>query len=175
MAKKKTKVITTKPASKEQVSLPEITDLLGGDTELALFFVEWLDNGFNATKAYLKLHPNVTDHTARVVGSRWLAKVDISTVLEAMDLGRSKYLEQLKAGLNAGRIFAITKWDKNGKKVQELDFSQPDHKVRRLYHEALGQMLGVEEKSGVKIQNNQFNFADLGKSIRRDEMARGLA
>ena len=174
MAKEKTKIITKKPASQKQVTLQAITDLLGGDHELAQFFLEWLENGHNATRAYLKFHPNVTEHSARVLGAVVLAKISIPQVLEGLGLGRSKYLEQLEAGLNAGRVIIIEKFDKNGKKVAKLDLSQPDHKTRRLYHEPLGQMLGLESKSNVVVPI-QFNFADLGKSIQRDEQARGLA
>ncbi len=175
MAKTKTKIITKKPASQKQVTLQAITDLLGGDHELAQFFLEWLENGHNATRAYLKFHPNVTEHSARVLGATVLAKISIPQVLEGMGLGRSKYLEQLEAGLNAGRVFIIEKFDKKtGKKVAKLDLSQPDHKTRRLYHEPLGQMLGLESKSGI-VFNQQFNFADLGKAIQRDERARGLS
>lgn len=42
-----------------------------------MFLAEWLNNGKNAKRAYLKFHPNVSEHSAEVLGSRQLRKVDI--------------------------------------------------------------------------------------------------
>lgn len=171
---KKKEDSTIQPTTQTQVTLQAITDLLGGDVELAQFFLEWLDNGHNATKAYLKFHPNVTEGSARVLGSATLSNINIPLVLEALGMGRSRYLEQLEAGLSAGKIFVLTKFDRKGRKVAKLDLSQPDHKTRRLYHEAQGKILGIEKESGAVVQFN-YNFANLGKDIKRDEIARGLA
>ena len=133
------------------------------DKQTALFFVEWLKNGQNATKAYLALHPNVDYHSARVLGSRQLAKVNISAILNARNLGIETYLQKLKEGLNA--VMFIDHYIK----------AVPDHKTRRLYHKALGELLGVEGKeTKINIQNNQYNFANLGRDIARDAKERGL-
>ena len=133
-----------------------------GDKTLALFFVEWLKNGQNATKAYLTLHPSVDYHSARVLGSRQLAKVNISAILNAHNLGIETYIRQLKEGLSAQMLASSSK-------------AIPDYKTRRLYHKALGELLGVEGKeTKINIQNNQYNFANLGRDIARDAKERGL-
>jgi phage terminase small subunit len=46
------------------------------------FALEYLSNGFNATAAYKAAHPNVTYATARMEGSRTLAKPCIRAVIE---------------------------------------------------------------------------------------------
>jgi hypothetical protein len=145
----------------------QATDITGfedaiGDKTLALFFMEWLKNGQNATKAYLTLHPSVDYHSARVLGSRQLAKVNISVILNAHNLGIETYIRQLKEGLSAKMLASSSK-------------AVPDHKTRRLYHKALGELLGFEGKeTKINFQNNQYNFANLGRDIERDRIARGL-
>lgn len=114
----------------------EMEEMLGNDPELAAFFVAWIKNSFNASLAYRSLHPNVSEVSARALGSRKLSKltkVNISGVLQAFGLDVETYISQLKEGLNA------MKWD---------DFTgekEPDHKARRTYHEVLGRLLGIEK------------------------------
>lgn len=66
------------------------------DKELYLFFVFWLQNGRNATKAYMQMHPRYKSTDVRqkkicsVLGHRLLtkvlAKVNISDILAQYDL-----------------------------------------------------------------------------------------
>jgi hypothetical protein len=128
----------------------EITQAFGDDKELALFFVAWLNHGMNATKAYLQIRPEVSEASARVLGCRMLRKVNISMILEAYGLDWEKYLYKLVDGLEAN------KWNSDVK-----DF-EPDYKARRLYHEALGKLLGIEknpsrDNSIVVDSYNTFN------------------
>lgn len=102
--------------------------------QTALFCMTWFENGLNATKAYMKLHPNVDYNSARVLGSRQLTKVNIPAILNAGNLGIETYLQKLKEGLNA-----MIRIDRSTKAV-------PDHKTRRLYHKILGELLGIEGK-----------------------------
>jgi hypothetical protein len=72
-----------------------IMDMLQ-DKELYLFFVFWLQNGRNATKAYMQMHPRYKSTDVRqkkicsVLGHRLLtkvlAKVNISDILAQYDL-----------------------------------------------------------------------------------------
>lgn len=113
--------------------LEELKDVFP-DEATALFFIAWVKNGLNAKKAYLKLHPDVGEHSAETLGSRMLKKVEVSAVLSAYGLGIETYFDQLKAGLEAA------KWN---------DFTgerEPDHKTRRAYHEVLGKLHGFEGK-----------------------------
>lgn len=130
------KAVTKPDTSIEQ----EILKACNEDLDLALFYVAWLKNDMNATKAYKETHPNVSDHSARVLGSKWLARISKLTVLQAYDLDITAYFQQLKAGLNA------TKWN---------DFTgerEEDHVARRPYHDKLGRLLGVEQERGGLMQ-----------------------
>lgn len=130
------------------------------DKQLAIFFSEWLKNGQNATKAYLKLHQNVSRESAMVLGSRQLRKVKISDFLALYDLGLDTYLKKLKEGLDA-TIFI------NSKKV-------PDHKTRFAYLEILGKILKIEDKVNEKQENN-FNFRNMQEAIGASRKERGLS
>ena len=153
--------------------LKSIAELLNNDVQLADFFMRWLKNGRNATKAYMELHPTVDYHSARVLGSVTLAKINIPMILEALGMGVSRYFEQLDAGLNANRKRAeITDRDDKGRPIYEY-FEEEDHKTRRMYHEALGKMLKLEVDTS-KVQVNQFNFSMLGSEINKSRQERGL-
>lgn len=47
------------------------------------FIDEWLKNGFNGTKAYLKLKPDVKESSARTLSSKILTKVNIQGEIKA--------------------------------------------------------------------------------------------
>jgi phage terminase small subunit len=47
-----------------------------------LFALTWLENGFNATKAYLQSHPGAAETTARFEGSRTLANPNVRAVIK---------------------------------------------------------------------------------------------
>lgn len=159
--------------TQEQITLEEVEKLLDGDTTLAMFFLEWLNNGLNAKMAYLKFHPNVQERSAEVLGSRELRKVEVATIMEALGVGASPFFSQLAAGLNAEKKAVLRKYDKQGNIVQELDLSQPDHKTRAIYNERQGRMLGLEKEKGDKTIN-YFDFSRLGGMIKADREERGL-
>lgn len=149
-----------------------ITKLLNGDKELAIFFMKWIECDRNATKAYMELHPDIDYHSARTLASRLLTKVDISMVLEALGLGTDRYFKQLDEGLSAEKKMVVRKF-KKGELVEEIDLTQPDHKTRRLYHEPLGKMLGLEKDKGNQTLN-YFDFSKLGDAIAKSRQERGL-
>ena len=90
-------------------------------------------NGRNATRAYKTLHPNVSDDSARVLGSKKLAKVNKSAILSAYGLTYETYFEKLKEGLEA---------EKRNQFTGELE---ADHKTRRIYHQVFGKLIRVEK------------------------------
>lgn len=57
--------------------------------------------------------------------------------MEAVGLGYEAYFEQMKKGLNATKVVGL-----QGDTVD-------DHKTRRLYHEAQGKILGIEQATQV--------------------------
>lgn len=146
--------------------IKELAKLFDGDLDLVLFFLKWIEKGQNATQAYLELHPNVDPASARVLGSRVLARVNIGTVLETYGLGLEKYLKQLQEGIEANRVISAVP-DVNGEAKDATGKSYsfievPDHRTREVYHSKLGKLLGVEkENSQQATQVNvltQLNF-----------------
>ena len=108
----------------------DIDELANGDKEIPLFLDEWLKNGLNASAAYKALHPNVSDASARVLGSKKLTKINISAILAGYDLGFNDYMVGLKEGLAATKLNEQT-----GEKV-------PDYRTRLEFHRVLGKLLG---------------------------------
>lgn len=119
------------------------------DKELCLFFVFWLQNGRNATKAYMQMHPRYKSANPRqkkvcsVLGhrllSKVLAKVNISDILAQYDLSIDTYFTLLKKGLKA----KVTKRIKS-KNGSEIVITEPDHRSVFYYHSVLGSLLGME-------------------------------
>ncbi len=101
-----------------------------GDKEVPIFLAEWLKNGLNASAAYKVLHPNVSDASARVLGSKKLTKINISAILAGYDLGVNDYILGLKEGLAALKFNELT-----GEKVA-------DYRTRLEFHRILGKLLG---------------------------------
>lgn len=108
-----------------------LDELVRGDKEVPLFLSEWLKNGLNASAAYKTLHPKVSDASARVLGSKKLAKINISAILAGYDLGFNDYMIGLKEGLSAIKFNEFT-----GEQV-------PDYKARLEFHRILGKLLGI--------------------------------
>lgn len=154
----KTKVVKTK--KEEPHSMVEqiteagiILQACNNNEEVAQFFLLWLKNGRDASKAYSALHPNITNGSAKTGGWRLLTQVDRSLVAQAYGLGYDEYFKQLKEGLNA-------------EKLQSINFEihkVADHKTRRDYHKALGEIIGTEKKEvagGTAIQVNVGKAVD---------------
>lgn len=121
---------------KKDNKLKELIKIFDGNIDLALFYVTWIKNGLNRTKAYKELHPNVDDHSARVLGSKWLARIDKTQIMEAYGLDQELYFNQLKEGVQA------MKRDQFSGEMYE------DHKTRKDYHDKLGKLLGIEVDKG---------------------------
>ncbi|NTW30638.1 MAG: hypothetical protein HGA33_05135 [Candidatus Moranbacteria bacterium] len=144
--------------------LAPLMEAVGGDEELALFFLAWLKHDHVAWKAYKEIRPNVTDQSARVMGSQFLARINKRAIVESYDgLGLGEYLRQLKEGLLATKV--SYERVKNAAGDEEIEIMEaPDHKTRRAYHRALGEILEMENVPTISIsQNNlqQNNVASL--------------
>lgn len=141
MARKKKATIARPPKTSLDNSkiLHDLEEKFGGDKELVIFFLAWLKNGRNATKAYLEINPDVTTESAAVMGSMKLRKIKndigIEMILDVYGLGVDAYINQLKEGLEATKF------------VDDFGIIQvADHTTRRTYHEVLGKLLGLEKK-----------------------------
>ena len=139
---------TTKK-SLETPNIKALEKIFDGDLDLVLFFLTWVKNGQNATKAYQELNPKIDYGSAAVLGSRMLKKVKIENILDTYGLGLEKYIKQLRSGLEAN------KWN---------DFTgdrEPDHRTRKPYHDKLGKLLGVEtsnETMGMEFKKGDQSF-----------------
>ena len=137
------------------VDIKALEKAFNNDLDLVLFFLAWVKNERNATKAYLELNPHVDPHSARVLGSRKLAKVSVQAIMETYGVGLEEYFTQLKEGHQAN------KWN---------DFTgerEPDHKVRGEYNKRIGKLLGVEveEKNPIQILNQgEMEIEFIGKN-----------
>ncbi len=123
--------------------LEQLEKAFSGDLDLVLFFVSWVKNGRNATKAYKELNPQVSEASAQVLGSRQLAKIDRLAVMKSYGIGLEEYLQQIKEGHEA------TKWN---------DFTgerEPDHSTRKAYNDKIGKLLGIENENNTL---NQYNI-----------------
>lgn len=141
--------------------LDRLMEFCDGDEDRALFFLEWMMNGRNAKMAYMSIKPDVSERTAEVMGSRWLSEVEKTAIMAAYGVGVDKYFDTLAGGLEATRL--------HGSDAIE----HPDWNARRKFHQAQGEILGIERKSDVTV-NQQFNFSMLSEAIAKDRQARGL-
>lgn len=134
------------------VVIQEVIDIFEDDQDLLLFYLAWIKNGLNASKAYQELHKDVTEHSARTLGSRLLAKVDKRLVMQAYGLDLDRYFKQLREGLDAEKVNEFT---------GEM---YPDHTTRKPYHDKLGKHLGLEKDKALIEFNQQNNtFVTLDK------------
>ncbi|MFA5993351.1 MAG: hypothetical protein WC823_00155 [Parcubacteria group bacterium] len=164
---------TPKSPKKDKVSVQDVAFLekaFEGDKEMTLFFLAYLKHDRNASKAYKFLHPGCTDHSSRVLGSRQLAKVSISMILDSYGLGVETYIKKIKEGLEAANYEKVSVGTvdklKNGKIKKETIYKiveSPNHQVQKAYHESLGKLLGIEGKKddtapNISVQvNNLIN------------------
>ena len=147
--------VRTKTDSEKAVSDAEkkaLVEATGGDPDVAAFFLSWLKNGKNATRAYLELHPGVKPESAQTCGCRMLSRVKVSAILESYNLGIDAYMRQLMEGIEAKKEIVIGSGEDSS-----LEYV-PDHRTRRHYHKALGEMLKLEGVAPVVQVNNQNNL-----------------
>ncbi|MFH0863864.1 MAG: hypothetical protein V1858_02165 [Candidatus Gottesmanbacteria bacterium] len=125
-------------------NIKELEKAFNGDLDLMLFYLTWIKNGLNASKAYKELHPGCNDHSARVLGSTTLAKISKTAVMQAYGLDHELYFQQLRDGVKAER------------RDQFSGEMYPDHKTRKEYHQTLGKLLGIETDQPIQT-NIQVN------------------
>lgn len=135
-----------------EIEKKALVEATGGDLDVAMFFLAWLKNGKNSKKAYLELHPDVTESSAGVLGCRMLNKINVSAILESYGIGVDAYMRQLMEGIKAKREVVI------GAGEDAVLEYLPDHRTRRHYHKALGEMLKLEGATPVVQVNNQNNL-----------------
>lgn len=132
---------------KKKPTLNDLEEMLGSK-ERVLFYLTWLEEGRNAKKAYLKLHPDVTEHSAEVLGSKMLSNIDMKAVAMAYGLNHDKYFDVLRKAMDA------TKWN---------DFTgerEPDYKTIKPYHDKLGKLLEIEKEETPQINIGIQNVID---------------
>lgn len=72
------------------------------------FIKAYIENGGNATQAYLAINPNYKGNAADVLGSRMLGKVRISDdeIMEELGITDNYIYEKLKEGTEATKVTA---------------------------------------------------------------------
>jgi len=129
------------------------------------FVKTYIENGGNATEAYLSVNPKVKRDSARVLGARLLAKVSISVseLLDGIGVTDSYLGKILKNGLEASKVVSVVpippKPGKEGspdlpeassKNVEFIDI--PDYNVRVKYldmaYKLKGKYREEEEEEG---------------------------
>ena len=73
------------------------------------FIKAYIENGGNATQAYIAVNPNVKKESARELGYRMLTKVDISMneIMEMMGTTDARLNEVLNEGLKATKVVSV--------------------------------------------------------------------
>ena len=155
-----------------QVALPAV-DVAGlGHLRKAdqHFVLEYLGNGYNATAAYARAHPNVTRATAAVEGWRLLRNPNIAKVLKREEARRWKALEMngeeavalisataradvAEAYDEAGHILPVRQWPKRlrmaVKSVKDGQVTLQDSlRARQLIAEMTGRLKTPEAELG---------------------------
>jgi len=112
------------------------------------FIDAYIENGGNATKAYLVINPNIKRENARQYGYRMLQKVDISVseFLDKAGITDIQLSQKLKEGLDATKVISVIPippkevkpgtgdlHDANSKNIEFIDV--PDFNVRVKYLE----------------------------------------
>ena len=129
----------------KELTLETIEDICGSK-ERTLFFLTWLKHDRNATKAYLDLHPDVTEKSANVLGSRMLSNIDIKLVAQAYGLDNHKYFSVLSEAMDAEKFDQFT-----GEREKDFKTILP-------YHTKLGKLLNIESGDAPNIQVNVANI-----------------
>lgn len=110
------------------------------------FIKAYIKNKGNATQAYMEINPNCKEESARVLGYRWLQKVNISVIelLDKMGLNDIELHKKLNEGLDATKVISVIPIppkeanpgtgdlpDANSKNIDFIDV--PDFNVRFKY------------------------------------------
>lgn len=73
------------------------------------FLSAYIQNGYNAKQAYLKLHPDVTEDSAKTLGSRYLKRVKSAEIMRNLSSKVYRNLEELLDSKDERIKLAITK------------------------------------------------------------------
>lgn len=110
------------------------------------FINAYIKNKGNATQAYLEISPNCKEESARVLGYRWLQKVNISVeeLFDRMGMTDAYLNQKLNEGLDATKVISVIPIppkkeksgtgdlpDANSKTIDFIDV--PDFNVRVKY------------------------------------------
>lgn len=151
MKKKKKPVKKGRPSgviTKLKAESKAVLELCNGDKELALFMTIYMQNGRNASKAYLSMKPNVKPESAKVLASRMLTRINIKDVAAVYGLDNDKYFTVLKQGLNAKTSTLV-----GSKDNRRIEYSKDWQTIDKM-HTKLGKILGVEKENDTNINLN---------------------
>jgi hypothetical protein len=111
------------------------------------FIKAYIENGGNATKAYIAINPDYKGNAADVLGSRMLGKVRITDdeIMEELGLTDNYLYEKLQEGTEA------TKTDRTGDEIA-------DYAVR---HQYIDTLLKLRKKYPAEKHEHEFKIPDV--------------
>lgn len=134
------------------------------------FIDAYIKHNGNATKAYIEDNPNCEYESARVLGCRWLTKVNISVkeFFDRMGLTDVQLHQKLKEGLDATKVISVIPIppknekpstgdlpDATSKNIEFIDV--PDFNVRVKYLD-----MAYKLKSKYPIDKSRFEITGAG-------------
>ena len=131
------------------------------------FIDAYIKNKGNATQAYIEISPDCKEESARVLGYRWLQKVNISVeeLLDKMEMTDGYLSGKLYEGLDATKVISVIPIppkksqenntdlpEANSKNIEFIDV--PDYNVRVKYLDMALKLKGKfpSEKHDVKVE-----------------------
>jgi len=96
------------------------------------FISAYIENGGNATKAYLAINPKYEGDSARVLGHNYLTKLNISQneLMELMGMTDAYLQEKLNEGLEAKKVISVIPM--KAKEAQPNSTDLPDANSRNI-------------------------------------------
>lgn len=95
------------------------------------FINAYIKSKGNATQAYIEISPDCKEESARVLGHRWLQKVNISVeeLLDKMGLTDIQLHQKLKEGLDATKVISVIPFKPEKAKPGTGDLPDADSKT----------------------------------------------
>ena len=133
------------------------------------FFIEWLNNGYNASQAYRKVYNELAnDKTAGAAGSRMLGNVSIQTICAFLSNYKESDIHLIHKAYREGLEANKTVFSKNDEPL-EIE----DHQTRIKAADSLAKLNGqlIDRVLEREIPDEQLDarIADLEKRIAEAE------
>ena len=135
------------------------------------FIKAYIENGGNATKAYMDVKPDYKGKNARVLGHKWLTKVNISDdeIMEELGLTDTYLYEKIREGTEATKVVSVI--PVKPKEAQENNPDLPDATSKNVEfidvedyptrHKYLDMMLKLKNKYPAEKHEHEIKVPDV--------------